>query len=197
MLPMRLFRHRSFSIINVASLLMFLGMFGSIFLLSQYLQTVGGYSPMQTGVRMLPWTAMPMFAGPLAGALSDRIGGGSVVAVGMALNAAGLGLWALAVEPQVLYTHLQPALIVCGIGRGMFFAPSANLVMSTEMPGRGRALYPPPAQRGLVRSEPGRQRARRMRGVAPARLVPPGRRGSGRPTAGAPSRLAPGPCPWG
>jgi EmrB/QacA subfamily drug resistance transporter len=68
MLPMRLFRSRAFSVINVASLLMLLGMFGSIFLLSQYLQTAGGYSPMQAGIRMLPWTAMPMIAGPLAGA---------------------------------------------------------------------------------------------------------------------------------
>ncbi|WP_328778924.1 DHA2 family efflux MFS transporter permease subunit [Streptomyces canus] len=134
MLPMRLFRHRSFSAINAASLLMLLGMFGAIFLLSQYLQTVGGYSPMEAGVRMLPWTAMPMIAGPLAGALSDRIGGAPVVAVGMALNAVGLILWALAVEPQVSYTSLLPAMIACGIGMGMFFAPSANLVMSTVRP---------------------------------------------------------------
>lgn len=134
MLPMRLFRHRSFSAINAASLLMLLGMFGSIFLLSQYLQTVGGYSPMQAGIRMLPWTAMPMIAGPLAGALSDRIGGAPVVTAGMALNAVGLGLWAITVEPHVAYTHLLPALIVCGIGLGMFFAPSANLVMSTVRP---------------------------------------------------------------
>jgi EmrB/QacA subfamily drug resistance transporter len=134
MLPMRLFRIRSFSAINAASLLMLLGMFGSIFLLSQYLQTVGGYSPMQAGVRMLPWTAMPMIAGPLAGALSDRIGGAPVVTAGMALNAVGLGLWAITVEPHVAYTHLLPALIVCGIGLGMFFAPSANLVMSTVRP---------------------------------------------------------------
>ncbi len=134
MLPMRLFRHRSFSAINAASLLMLLGMFGSIFLLSQYLQTVGGYSPMQAGVRMLPWTAMPMIAGPLAGALSDRIGGAPVVTAGMTLNAVGLGLWAITVEPHVAYTHLLPALIVCGIGLGMFFAPSANLVLSTVRP---------------------------------------------------------------
>ncbi|MFE2491557.1 MFS transporter [Streptomyces mirabilis] len=52
----------------------------------------------------------------------------------MTLNAVGLGLWALAVEPQVSYTPLLPALIVCGIGMGMFFAPSANLVMSTVRP---------------------------------------------------------------
>lgn len=52
----------------------------------------------------------------------------------MALNTVGLGLWAPAVEPQVSYTSLPPALIVCGIGTGMFFAPSANLVMSTVRP---------------------------------------------------------------
>ncbi|WP_419586902.1 hypothetical protein [Streptomyces sp. Qhu-G9] len=46
----------------------------------------------------------------------------------------GLGLWAPAVEPQVSYTSLLPALIVCVIGMGMFFAPSANLVMSTVRP---------------------------------------------------------------
>lgn len=92
--------HLSWQWIFWAILLMFLGMFGAIFLLSQYLQTVGGYSPMEAGVRMLPWTAMPMIAGPLAGAVSDRIGGGPVVAVGMGLNAFGLALWALAVAPD-------------------------------------------------------------------------------------------------
>ena len=64
---MRLFRHRSFSGINAASLLMFLGMFGSIFLLSQYLQGVLGYSPTEAGLRMLPWTGMPMIVAPSPG----------------------------------------------------------------------------------------------------------------------------------
>lgn len=76
MLPMRLFRSRAFSAINAASLLMFVGMFGSIFLLSQFLQNVIGYSPTEAGLRMLPWTGMPMIAAPIAGFLSDRIGGG-------------------------------------------------------------------------------------------------------------------------
>lgn len=83
---------------------------------------------------MLPWTAIPMIAGPLAGALSDRIGGGPVVAVGLALQAMGLRLWALPVEPQVHYPHVVPAQIHCGIGMGMFFAPTINLVMSTVRP---------------------------------------------------------------
>ncbi|GAB3013967.1 hypothetical protein GCM10023080_096650 [Streptomyces pseudoechinosporeus] len=69
---------------------MHLGLFGSVFLLTQYFQDVGGYSSMEAGMRMLPWTAIPMIAGPLAGALSDRIGGRPVVAVGLVLFAAGV-----------------------------------------------------------------------------------------------------------
>src|SRR5262249_42519888 len=53
MLPMRLFRSRAFAGINAASLLMYLGMFGSIFLLSQFMQSVLGYSPTEAGLRML------------------------------------------------------------------------------------------------------------------------------------------------
>src|SRR6266487_5443574 len=75
MLPMRLFRSRAFTATNIASMLMFFGMFGSIFLLAQFLQTVQHYSPLQAGIRTLPWTAMPVLIAPIAGSLSDRIGG--------------------------------------------------------------------------------------------------------------------------
>ena len=57
MLPMRFFKNRTFAATNVASLFMFFGMFGSIFLLAQFLQTVQGYSPLSAGIRTLPWTA--------------------------------------------------------------------------------------------------------------------------------------------
>ncbi len=131
LLPMRLFRNRGFAAINTASLLMFLGMFGSIFLLSQFLQNVGGYSPMDTGVRMLPWTAMPLLVAPIAGALSDRVGGRPIVVTGLALQAIGLGLYAAVVAVDVSYAAQLPALIVSGIGMALYFAPAANVVMST------------------------------------------------------------------
>src|SRR6266508_275206 len=66
MLPMRFFRNRAFALTNLASLFMFFGMFGSIFLLAQFFQTVQGYSPLQAGLRILPWTAMPIFIAPIA-----------------------------------------------------------------------------------------------------------------------------------
>ncbi|MGW1763409.1 DHA2 family efflux MFS transporter permease subunit [Streptomyces sp. NPDC002073] len=134
LLPMKLFRNRGFFGINAASLLMFLGMFGSIFLLAQFLQGVAGFSPTEAGIRMLPWTAMPMLVAPLAGILSDRIGGRPVVVAGLALQAAGLSWFAATLEPGVSYVLLLPALILGGIGMALFIAPAANVLMSTVGP---------------------------------------------------------------
>ncbi|OPG01960.1 MFS transporter [Streptomyces sp. GKU 895] len=131
MLPMRLFRSRAFSGINAASLLMFLGMFGSIFLLSQYMQGVLGYSPTEAGLRMLPWTGMPMLVAPIAGILSDRIGGRPVVATGLFFQAAGLAYLASVITVDASYGVQLPGLIISGIGMGLFFAPASNLVMSS------------------------------------------------------------------
>ncbi|WP_326699279.1 MFS transporter [Streptomyces sp. NBC_01754] len=134
-LPMRLFRDRGFFGINIASLLMYLGMFGSIFLLSQFLQSVLGYSPTEAGLRMLPWTGMPMLVAPVAGHLSDRFGGRPVVVTGLALQAVGLGLFAAVLEPDVGYGAQLPGLIIGGIGMALYFAPAASLVMSSVRPG--------------------------------------------------------------
>ncbi|WP_333732087.1 MFS transporter [Streptomyces sp. IBSBF 3010] len=135
MLPMQLFRDRGFFGINIASMLMYLGMFGAIFLLSQYLQGVLGYSPTEAGLRMLPWTGMPMLVAPIAGMLSDRFGGRPVVVTGLALQAVGLALFALAIAPDASYVSQLPALIIGGIGMALYFAPAASLVMSSVRPG--------------------------------------------------------------
>ncbi|MBR8643267.1 MFS transporter [Streptomyces tuirus] len=134
MLPMRLFRSRAFAGINAASLLMFLGMFGSIFLLSQYMQGVLGYSPTEAGLRMLPWTGMPMLVAPIAGILADRIGGRPVVAAGLFLQALGLGYMSVVATADASYASQLPALIVSGIGMALFFAPASHLVMSSVRP---------------------------------------------------------------
>ncbi|WP_406007312.1 DHA2 family efflux MFS transporter permease subunit [Streptomyces sp. NBC_00637] len=134
MLPMRLFRSRAFAGINAASLLMFLGMFGSIFLLSQYMQGVLGYSPTEAGLRMLPWTGMPMLVAPIAGILSDRVGGRPVVATGLFFQAAGLGWMAAVATVDASYAVQLPGLIISGIGMALFFAPASSLVMSSVRP---------------------------------------------------------------
>ncbi|MGW1817703.1 MFS transporter [Streptomyces sp. NPDC002125] len=131
MFPMRLFRHRVFSGMNAAGLLMFAGMFGSVFLLTQFFQGPRGYSPMEAGLRILPWTAVPIFVAPLVGFLSDRIGSRTIVAIGLTFQACGLGWIAARVSPEVDYVSLIPALVMCGLGMTFYFSPTANLVMSS------------------------------------------------------------------
>jgi EmrB/QacA subfamily drug resistance transporter len=130
MLPMRFFRNRAFAAANGASLLMYFGMFGSIFLLTQFFQTAQGYSPLEAGLRILPWTAMPMIVAPIAGALSDRIGGRPLMALGLALQAVGLAWIAAVSTATVGYGSLVGPFVVSGIGMALFFAPVANVVLS-------------------------------------------------------------------
>lgn len=135
MLPMRFFRSPAFTAINVSGLLMFLGVFGSIFLLTQFLQLIQGYNPQQAGVRMLPWTAVPMVVAPLAGFLSDRIGGRPIVFTGFLSMATGLGWLAVVLaDPDVGYGAQVPALVLAGIGMAMFFAPAGELLMRSVAP---------------------------------------------------------------
>jgi EmrB/QacA subfamily drug resistance transporter len=134
MLPMRFFRKASFALANVSSLFMFFGMFGSIFLLSQFFQTVQGYSPLGSGLRILPWTLAPMFIAPIAGALSDRIPGKTLVGIGLSLQAASLAWMGLVSNPTVAYSELIAPFVLAGIGMSLFFAPMANIVLSAVRP---------------------------------------------------------------
>src|SRR5262249_54274194 len=130
MLPMRFFRDRTFALANVSSLFMFFGMFGSIFLLAQFFQTVQGYSPLASGLRILPWTAMPMIVAPIAGALSDRIGGHRIMGTGLALQAIGLAWIAAVSTPTTPYADLVAPFAISGFGMALFFAPVANVLLS-------------------------------------------------------------------
>jgi EmrB/QacA subfamily drug resistance transporter len=131
MLPLGLFRGRSFTLVNLASMLMFFGMFGSVFFLIQLFQDVFGMSALDSGLHALPWTAVPMVAAPIAGALSDRIGGRVIVGIGLTCQAVALFWIALITTTTVDYTHLIPALVLGGIGNGLFFAPIASLVLGS------------------------------------------------------------------
>jgi len=134
MLPMRFFRNRAFAAANAASLLMFFGMFGSIFLLTQYLQNVQGNSPLEAGLRMLPWTGMPMIVAPIAGAVTDRIGGRPLLIAGLALQATALAWLASITAPDVAYIDLVPPFAIAGVGMALFFAPVATVVLGAVSP---------------------------------------------------------------
>jgi EmrB/QacA subfamily drug resistance transporter len=130
MIPMEFFAKREFSAANIVSLLMYFGMFGSVFLLAQFFQTVQGYSPLEAGLRTLPWTAMPILVAPIAGVLSDRVGTRPLLVVGMALMSGALAWLALISSPTVAYLRMVPPFVMAGVGMSLYFAPTANLVLS-------------------------------------------------------------------
>jgi EmrB/QacA subfamily drug resistance transporter len=134
MLPMRFFRSRTFAATNGVSLAMTFGIFGSIFLLAQFFQSVQGYSPLEAGLRTLPWTGMPMLVAPVAGILSDRLGARPLMATGLFLQAAAVTWIALVSEPDVAYGLLVPAFVLGGTGMALVFAPAANAVLGAVRP---------------------------------------------------------------
>jgi MFS family permease len=134
MLPMRFFRSRAFSAANAVSLAMYFGVFGSIFLLAQFLQTAQGYSPLAAGLRTLPWTAMPIVVAPFAGMLSDRTGSRPLLAAGLALQATAIAWLAVILAPGVSYTMLVVPFVLAGTGMAMVFAPAANAVLASVAP---------------------------------------------------------------
>ena len=131
MLPMRLFKSRGFAATNVVSFSMFFGVFGSIFYLSQFFQTAQGYTPFESGVRTLPFTAMPIFVAPIAGILSDKIGAKPLMATGLAMQAIAISWLAAISTPTVAYSHLLIPFVICGTGMSLVFAPAANAVLAS------------------------------------------------------------------
>ena len=134
MLPTRFFKSRAFSFANLSGLMMSFGMFGAIFLLTQFLQFARGYSPLEAGLSILPWTIAPIIVAPIAGAWSDRIGGGLLMGVGLSLQAIGLAWLGVVSTSTVEYSALVVPFIISGIGMGLFFAPMANVILSAVRP---------------------------------------------------------------
>jgi len=130
MMPLGLFRRRASVVANGISFLMSFGMFGTIFLLSQFFQVVQGLDPFESGLRVLPWTAMPAFVAPVAGVASVRLGARPILVAGLGLMAVGLAWLAAVSSVTVAYGSLLPPFIVSGIGMGLFFAPIANVVLT-------------------------------------------------------------------
>jgi EmrB/QacA subfamily drug resistance transporter len=133
-LPMRFFRSRAFAAANGVSLAMYFGVFGSIFLLAQFFQVVEHMSPLEAGLRTLPWTGMPMLVAPLAGLLSDRIGSRPLMAAGLALQSGAIAWLASVSSPTVPYSHLVVPFAMAGTGMALVFAPTANAVLGAVRP---------------------------------------------------------------
>jgi EmrB/QacA subfamily drug resistance transporter len=131
MLSAQLFRSRGFNAANGVSFFMYASLFGVLFLMMQFLQTALGYSPLEAGLRTLPWTGAPMVVAPIAGVLADRFGNRPILLVGLVLQGAGLGWVAAIAAPGMSYTWLAVALGVAGVGISLCFPSVANAVVGS------------------------------------------------------------------
>ena len=131
MLPMEFFANRGFAVTNTVSLVMYFGMFGSIFFLSQFLQNVLHNTPLQAGVKLLVWTGAVMVVAPVAGFLSERVGSRVFMIAGLALQAIALGWMASVASVDTSYISLVIPFALAGSGMALVFAPSANAVLAS------------------------------------------------------------------
>lgn len=131
MLPMRLFRSRGFSVVNTMAFTFSLGVFGSVFLLAQFFQVVQGLTPLQSGVRTMPWTMAPMVVAPIAGLLVNRVGARRLIVTGQSMLAVALFWIAMASTTDVQYAALVAPFALAGIGMGLTFAPMTTMVLGS------------------------------------------------------------------
>ena len=131
LVPMRLFRDRSFTVTNIAGFGFSFGTFGAIFLLIQYMQVVQGASPWEAAVRTTPWTLAPMVIAPLAGLIAPRIGTRILMVVGLVMQATALIWLAAILDLDTPYAAMIAPFVIAGVGMGLVFAPSATALLAT------------------------------------------------------------------
>ena len=135
MLDMAFFRNRRFSAASGAIALTFFAMFGSLFLLTQYLQSVLGYSALEAGVRLVPMAAVQMVVAPLSAKVVERVG--SKIIVGVGLSTAALGLvFAAQLTPGSSYPQVLGALVVLSAGLALVMPTATESIMGSLPPAK-------------------------------------------------------------
>ncbi|HEY8281492.1 MAG TPA: DHA2 family efflux MFS transporter permease subunit [Leifsonia sp.] len=134
LLPLRLFRDRSFTVANLVGVTFSFGIFGAIFILIQFLQVVQGHTPLEAGVMTMPWTLAPMVVAPLTGLVSGRTGTRLPIVVGLVLLTVAMSWIALTLSADLAYSGMWPPFLLAGIGMGLVFAPSSTAVLARMKP---------------------------------------------------------------
>src|SRR6266702_3949166 len=134
MVPLRLFRDRAFAMGNATTFLMSGAIFAGAYLVAEEFQFARGYSPLSTGIRLLPFFGMPMVVSPLAGALSDRTGRRPVMVTGLALLSGGFIWVALKGSLTTSWIELTLALLVSGVGISMALPTVPTTVLNAVAP---------------------------------------------------------------
>jgi predicted MFS family arabinose efflux permease len=135
LLDVRLFRNPRFSAASATIMVLFFALFGFLFLSTQYLQFVLGYSPSGAGVRVLPYAAAMIASAMLSAKLVASFGTRRVVTAGMLLFATGLAV-AATVSADAGYGRLALAFVLLGAGMGLAGAPATESITGALPPER-------------------------------------------------------------
>jgi EmrB/QacA subfamily drug resistance transporter len=135
MLDMSFFKNRRFSAASGAIMLTFFAMFGTLFLLTQFLQSVLGYSAFEAGVRLIPMAAIQIVVAPLSAKVVERVGSKIVVAVGLLTAALGLVL-ASRLTVGASYGEVVIALLVLAAGLALVMPSATESIMGSLPPAK-------------------------------------------------------------
>jgi EmrB/QacA subfamily drug resistance transporter len=138
MLDMHFFQNGAFSTGTAGMILVFMAMYGVMFLITQYFQLILGYTPLDSAVRFLPMAPIMLIVAPMTPKLSIRFGANRVVSVGLALVALALLMFrALGVDTSYWYILACVVPMVSGIALAM--SPMTAAIMSAVPPRRAGA----------------------------------------------------------
>jgi EmrB/QacA subfamily drug resistance transporter len=130
MVDFSFFRSRSFLGANVVAFIVSFAMLAMFFFLALYMQNIKDYSPLEAGIRFLPSTVVIIFAGPIAGRLTDRIGARPLMTMGLAMVSVSL-FWQGHLEIDTPYSQLFGAFVLMGLGMGLVMSPMSTAAMNS------------------------------------------------------------------
>jgi len=131
MLPLAIFRVRQFAATNAVTFIVYGALTGATFLLPVELQVVAGYSPLASGLALLPLTAIMLALSARSGRLASRIGPRLQMSVGPLVVAAGFALLTFATHGSSYLVYVLPAVLVFGLGLAITVAPLTATAMSS------------------------------------------------------------------
>ena len=134
LVPFALFRDRNFSLMNWVSGVLSVGMMGIFLPFTIYLQSALGFSALKAGLTMAPASVVSMFVAPVAGRLTDRIGGKYILMSGLMFFAIGFGLAIAIATPHSTWQGFIPSFAIAGLGMGCTFAPMTTVAMRNIQP---------------------------------------------------------------
>ena len=131
MLPLSIFRERQFAATNAVTFIVYAALVGATFLLPVVLQVVSGYSPLASGLALLPLTIIMLALSARSGQLATRIGPRLQMSAGPIVVGAGLAMLMLATYGSSYVVYVLPAVVVFGLGLAITVAPLTATAMSS------------------------------------------------------------------